>query len=125
MNVPCTGTGFPESTASNVEVTAGGSPCAVEMTSLYRLSCFTTMAYPSKPPFSGVQGVQRLLWQTNSLTVDPIRALAVPAFEPVVSDVLPAFSLPLDANPNPFVQTLSAILTVPQDSLGMSLSSGK
>ena len=83
------------------------------------------MAYPSKPPFSGVQGVQRLLWQTNSLTVDPIRALAVPAFEPVVSDVLPAFSLPLDANPNPFVQTLSAILTVPQDSLGMSLSSGK
>lgn len=114
------GSGFPSSASGNVEVTAGGSPCIVQEATSFRLSCLTSYANPTEPPFPGSQGVQRLLWKTDVQTRDSDSRLARPAGEPTVSEILPSFSTDFDSRPEAFVEALTAILTIPANSTGLS-----
>ena len=99
-------------------VLAAGSTCLVQDTSINMLRCVTSEAILSEEPIAGNQGVRRLLWKTSGLTTDPSQALTAPDTMAELSEVLPGFNVGFDGNAEPFVQTLTSVLTMPDSFSG-------
>lgn len=112
------GLGFPTTDSSAVTILAAGSSCLIQETSRNLIECLTSNATPSEEPFAGSQGVRRQLWKTKKFTTEPGQALSIPESVAELSEVLPSFDVGFDDNAEPFVQTLTSILTLPISSSG-------
>ena len=112
------GLGFPTIDSSAVAISAAGSSCLIQETSRKLIECLTSNATPPEEPFAGSQGVRRQLWKTKELTTEPGQALSIPESVAELSEVLPSFDVGFDDNAEPFVQTLTSILSLPINSSG-------
>ena len=115
LGVSFTGFGFSRVKEPSLRITASGSPCAAQYISDFLVTCLTSASSVLEEPNPGPQGVRHSVWKTHALTLDPNEALLKPdhEMEAPTSGVLPTFQVPYDQHPEPFVESMTSILTVP------------
>lgn len=95
--------------------------CTVIRASNNAYSCVTGPPVVFDQPFSGSQGVKRQLWNADILSRNASLALNFPLANPDFQEILTTPSLKFTYSAQPFVQTFSTILTLPNNFSGILL----